>query len=145
MATVSEAIALWRGVDVQAMAEDSIIANSDALVDIQSQQMRLGLNSQGQKIGWYRSERYAVFKRDWGSIAPFRVPDLFLHGDFQGGLTVKYDGEKLVFTSTDVKTPKLVDMYGEEIFGLDDDSAEMLKEEVFTPDMARRIRKVVKL
>jgi hypothetical protein len=145
MANIAEVIALWQALDVEAIAGESLRDSQDAIVTMQAEQMRLGKKSTGEKIGWYGSNAYAQFKQLHGSIAPFRVPDLLLTGAFYGGLKVNLSGDKLEITSTDEKTPMLVKKYGEEIFGLMDDSREMLQEEVFAPDMVKRIRQAVRL
>jgi hypothetical protein len=145
MANIAEVIALWRALDVEAIAKESIHANQDAIVTMQAEQMRLGKKSTGDKIGYYRSVAYAQLKQSMGSIAPFRVPDLLLTGAFYGGLKVNLSGDKLELTSADEKTPMLVARYGEDIFGLGEDSKDMLREEVFAPDMVKRIKEAVKL
>lgn len=83
------------------------------------EQMRIGKNSKGGKIGRLHSEFYAKEKIDRGGLAPFGDVDLFYTGAFQSAMTLFTDGATYYeIGSTDSKEADLTAKYGQDIFGL---------------------------
>jgi hypothetical protein len=78
-------------------------------------------------------------------LPPFRVPDLHLTGAFYGGMKLDVSGDSFTITSTDGKTPELVEKYGEDIFGLSEEGAQLVKEEITMPAMRKKAREALKL
>lgn len=138
-------ISRLKAFDVRETAVEVIRENSDAIVAINQGQLSMGQKKDGRKVGWYRSEQYAQFKNSMNPLPPFRVPDLRLTGAFYGGMKLDISGDKFNITSTDSKTPELVEKYGEDIFGLSEESAQMAKEEVTMPAFRKRAREKLNL
>jgi len=58
----------------------------------------------------------------WNSKAPLGTPNLRLEGNFHEGFILPYKGDVFIFTSTDEKRDRLVDWYGEDLFGLSEEN-----------------------
>lgn len=115
-AVVNKWLAAFRKVDTY--FNRAIVENREEILDLNVAQLKQGKDSLGRFLEDYASEEYAQFKQAMGSQAPFGVADLILEGDFTEGFTLKKEGQVFRFDSTDEKRDKLVQMYGEEIFGL---------------------------
>jgi hypothetical protein len=85
----------------------------------QDQLLLEGIDADGKKLAPYRSENYAARKR---LLNPAGVTDLRLTGKFYAGFFVTVEDFPLIFGSTDSKTDKLIEKYGEKIFGLTEES-----------------------
>jgi len=96
--------------------------NEKPLVQLNRDQMQIGVNAEGKTIGAYRSVSYAKFKKEMGSKAPYRVPDLLLTGAFQRDMILEVDEKDYFITSTDDKTDSLIEKYSDKIFGIGPDS-----------------------
>ena len=92
------------------------------LADLNIEQRAVGLRSDGQIIGYLRSDNYAAEKKARGGRADEGLVDLTNDGDFNSGQFVKKQGKTLLFSSTDDKNSDLVKKYGEEIHGLSEES-----------------------
>jgi hypothetical protein len=114
----------------------AIIENREEILDLNVAQLKQGKDSLGRFLEEYASEDYAQFKQAMGSQAPFGVADLILEGDFTEGFVLRKEGREFRFDSTDEKRDKLVQMYGEEIFGLSAESQVNI-----TPDLAESFLK----
>ena len=75
----------------------------------------------------YAFDAYAEFKQAIGSKAPFGIADLILEGDFVGGFVLKVSGLEIRITSEDEKTGDLAAKYGQDIFGLMEDSYNVIR------------------
>lgn len=106
----------------------AIVENQEELLDLNIAQLESGKDSLGAFLDQYASDAYAKFKKFHGSQAPLGIPDLKLEGDFHSGFILKADGSEFIFTSTDEKKDRLVDKYGEDIFGLSEDSLSSIRE-----------------
>jgi hypothetical protein len=111
--------------------EDHIVAavkaNDKDIVELNREQMQIGQNAKGEKIGFLRSLSYAQAKIDQGGMAPFRVPDLLNTGAFQSRMFLEVQSDEYFIGSTDSKEPDLVDKYGK-IFGLVPEQQQAAKE-----------------
>lgn len=103
----------------------SLINSRDTYIDLQRKQMLAGLRSDGKPI--FRlstgsdeySPAYAKYK---GKKKPI---DLHDKGDFQAGIfLVSEDTQTFTVDSSDSKSGKLQEDYGEAIFTLDDENVE---------------------
>ena len=86
-----------------------------------------GVDKNGNKLQPYRSrgenyESYAAMKHRMNPKPGFGNPDLFLTGEFQHSMNLRVEGEVFEIDSTDTKTNKLREKYGDQIFGLTDES-----------------------
>lgn len=100
----------------------AVLDNEAELIDANTAQLEKGKDALGNFLDEYASDTYAHFKvAVKGSQAPLGVPNLRLEGDFYEGFVLRWDGGEAFITSTDYKTPKLVTMYGVNIFGVNFD------------------------
>lgn len=104
-----------------------VLDNETEILDANTSQLEQGKDAMGNFLENYLSEDYARFKQVLNSSPPFGVPDLYLEGNFVEGFVLRWEGNVFNITSTDWKTNKLVQMYGEDIFGLMDESLLELK------------------
>ena len=104
-----------------------VLDNETEILDANTSQLEQGKDALGNFLENYLSEDYARFKRTLSSLPPFGVPDLKLEGDFHEGFVLRWEGNAFFITSTDQKTDKLKQMFGEDIFGLMDESLLELK------------------
>src|SRR5690348_238105 len=81
------------------MLEESIQETESGFIDLNTQQMYEGKNSDGGEIGAYRSEVYAEMKNQMNSLPGFGVPDLKLTGAFYEGYSLRIQGGEIEETS----------------------------------------------
>lgn len=102
--------------------------NKEELADINVSQLDQGLLSTGKSITPKYSPNYAIAKG-------FETPNLKLTGDFHSGVFVERKGSRLLFDSSDDKTPDLEKKYTPDIFGIapqnEQLAADELDEDVF--------------
>lgn len=127
-AIVSKWLKAIRKANTITIFKRAIVENQEEILDLNVAQLRVGKDSFGEFLYEYASEEYAQMKQAMGSQAPFGKPDLILEGDFTEGFVLKYEsGGQFTITSTDDKTADLVAKYGDEIFGLTDESISEIK------------------
>ena len=117
-----------------AKADEAIRYSLPDMEDFNAEQMLSGIDADGNEIRpEYRSDDYAQFKQSINRRPAFGTPDLRLTGSFQSGLFAKYDGNNVVFGSTDSKASGLEAKYGSSIFGLTDENKEDVKNGIIFP------------
>lgn len=114
---------------------DAIDNNLATIADANVEQMTAGLNAEGGQLGLYRSEPYARFKKAIGSRSPFGVVDLKLSGDFHSGVFAQRRGDTITIFSRDSKTGDLVAKYGENTFGLTEQSRKGVANDQIIPEI----------
>lgn len=112
------------------------------ILDANTAQLEIGKDSLGELLYDYATDEYAQWKQSIGSKAPMGTPDLKVTGDFHSAFVIRYKSSEFEITSTDSKTGKLVDMYGEQIFGLNDDAKDKVLPD-FTETIIDEIRKMI--
>jgi hypothetical protein len=144
MATILQLIERIKKADTDNIIEETMEEAAPLITDRQKDQMLGGINSEGKKIGRYRSPAYAAMKSRMNPIPGFGIPDLRLTGDFYKGIYTEVRGDKIITDSVDEKTQDLADKYGEEIFGL---SKPVKKEAIkdIKPLFFKRIRNAIGL
>lgn len=115
----------------------AIVENREEILDLNVAQLEKGEDSLGALLDDYASDAYAQFKIAIGSKAPFGTPNLILEGDFTEGFVLKGDGLEFFITSTDEKKDRLRDKYGEDIFGLSEESLEILRPRILESFLIR--------
>jgi hypothetical protein len=101
---------------------DALLNNEDQIIDLNVDQLRRGLTSEGEPIEpEYATDEYAQLKKALGSKAPSGTPDLILEGDFTEAFYIEKRGDGILFDSRDEKTDKLDRKY-DDTFGLTDQS-----------------------
>jgi hypothetical protein len=103
---------------IQTIINRAIVENQEEILDLNTAQLEEGIDSEGNTLDEYAYDSYAKFKKSMGSKAPLGIPDLKLEGDFYAGFTLKKDDKDFLIISTDSKSHRLRDKYGENIFGL---------------------------
>lgn len=104
------------------------------LVDLQQLQLSEGQNPQGQTIGTY-SPATEEFAKQENPLQPKRAGDPYNFewtGKFFRGMNIKVGKNEAVFTSSDSKTPLLIQQYGQ-LFGLSDKHLEEAVREKILP------------
>lgn len=112
--------------DVDKLFKRAVEDNETEILDANTAQLSKGKDSLGAFLEDYASDSYAQLKKAMGSKAPLGTPDLYLEGDFYAGFVLKWTGSDFFITSTDQKKDRLKAKYGEDIFGLAQESIEEL-------------------
>lgn len=115
--------------------EDTLLRNKSEIEELQAEQMQLGLDSDGLFIGELRSPSYARIKKARGGIAPSGQVDLRNTGAFQKGIKARIANKAVFLDSNESKTPELTEKYSEEIFGLNEESIQKMKERFLIRDL----------
>jgi hypothetical protein len=106
------------GIVIECMLQYDI---EDELVQLNKNQLyELGENSKGVKLNKYRSKYYADMKANMRNGK--ELTDLFLSGNFQRHFFIVIEGDMYGISSTDSKTAKLIEKYGDDIFGFTEEN-----------------------
>ena len=106
-----------RSISPIGIVQDIVMSDGDLIVELQKEQLTQGKDATGEDIApSYYSDAYAEMKQELNSQPDFGTPDLRLTGDFHNGFYLDHD--TLQVTSSDAKTPSLIEKYGKNIFGL---------------------------
>lgn len=108
--------------NLQEIAENSIVETSPEYVQIQQEQLMKGLRSDGNntfRLSTGSDEYSPGYAKIKGKNKPI---DLYLTGAWQGGIHVSIDSTNIVVESSDSKNEKLQRIYGPEILGLNSES-----------------------
>ena len=121
--TIIEAYHNLRSISPIGIVRDIVVADGDIIVELQKDQMMRGKDATGEDIApSYRSDAYAEMKQRMNSQPDHGTPDLRLTGDFYNAFY--FDTDTLMVTSSDPKTPMLVEKYSNNgkspFFGLND-------------------------
>ena len=100
-----------------------------------------GTSSEETQLKEYASETYARMK---ASLNPKGVTDLKLTGDFHRSFVAITEKFPVLFSASNSKTDKLVTKYGENIFGLDEESKTILSKTI-QPDIVDHYRDIFQL
>lgn len=107
--------------------------------ELKIQELKRGDLPNGEAIGQYRSPGYAALKYSMNPMAGGDV-DLILTGAFSNSLFVVSKGDsKFIFDATDSKKASLVDKYGEDIMGLNQQAFEDLQRKDLKEQLKRKI------
>ncbi len=106
----------------------AIVEHQEDILDLNVAQLKVGKDALGNLLDRYESEIYDAFKKNvLGSQSPEMIPDLILEGDFTEGFVLRSSGDDFLTLSTDEKDDRLRAKYGEDIFGLSEDSLEIIR------------------
>lgn len=126
MTTILDMIDTLKTVDVEGDTAQAVAETHADYERMNAAQMLQGKGKDGKKIGTYRSMSYARMKAQMNTFLASIVPsnvDLKLTGAFHKGLTMKLSGQDISMTSTDSKADELEKKYGENIYGLNEETA----------------------
>ena len=136
MATIKDITDRVARLNLRAEVPNIIEETKGDLVEAQREQMLAGKRSDGKQIGEY-SQATIIIKIEKGQ--EWRYVTLFDQGDFQENILASVKGDRITWDSTDHKTAKLVDDYGEAIFGLNKDKMGEYTREVFQPTLKKYV------
>jgi len=120
MSIVIEQLKRAQKIDLDALGFKATAQHSNAIVDLNKAQMRLGLEEKGDISPKYRST-YLRKKQQLPTYMAGTKVDLYLSGMFQGQMYMMIGNNFAEITSKDYKTPDLLEKYGEGIFNLNED------------------------
>jgi len=119
-----------RKINVHGLALDNAKANSELINELIRQQLTMGENSDGARVGSYVSSRYADFKKRIGSQSPLGVPDLKLSGDLFKGLKTTFK-QDMFTTECSVSYSDIQEKrYSDKIYKMQDTNAEEVEYKV---------------
>lgn len=125
--TVREYYNKLRGVDLNFLKEEAVLQSKEEIINANREQLREGRSATGQMIRPTYSPAYLRRKSRMSSYrAPNGVPDLFLHGNFQGEMDVVVESGEFDIVSWDEKNAFLHTMY-DDLFGLTAESIEKVR------------------
>jgi hypothetical protein len=111
------------------LVTESVEETKETATKYNREQMMDGYDSTDEEIGGYASYEYEQMKQELNPFANGRV-DLKLTGAFHKAMNAKVNGNVLTIDSTDSKRNKLVEKYGEKIFGLNTKNQKRYKKDV---------------
>jgi len=136
---ISELAKNAKALDPLKLFAEAVQENGEYIIDLNTSQLSLGLDANNKPLFPYQSADYAELKIAMGSQAPKGTPNLYLEGNFYEGFITYFDNKDLFITSTDSKRGKLKQMYGDDIFGLTEQSKKDLKT-VLLPTFLTKIK-----
>lgn len=140
MATIDKLIRNARQIDMERTVSDTMHATQGELVDAQQEQMLGGKDSEGERIGKYKNKYYRRKKFNMNPLAGYGNVDLRLTGEFYRNIKIFWFSSSFFFESTDEKNDRLVEKYGEDVFGLNKKSRKGYVRDVLTPEGRRSIK-----
>ena len=109
-------------------------------------QLKKGFSKNLKKLKKYRDQEYAVYKNQKNPEPGLGNPDLNETGDFWRGFRLKVlNKNQYDILSTDSKNDMLVKKYGEDIFGMSDDSKEDFVKNIYRDKLKIKVNQVLKL
>ena len=145
MATIADIRKRFNALDLIEEAGAAIDQTRDQLIEKQKDQLLHGFNSKGERIGKYKSAKYARVKNQMNPLAGLGNVDLKVKGDYHGGLFVDVRTDSYVVESGDEKSGDLEKKYGKKTLGLNKDSLEEYVPNDLQPVFIKNIRKKLKL
>jgi hypothetical protein len=120
MRTLTNMVNSLKQLNTSEVITQTLEENSQKLVQANQHQLLSSLTAKGNAI----TPEYSLTNQ---KKKGFKNPNLLDTGKFQREITATVKGKEVEFTSTDYKTEKLTTKYGEDIFGLTDESKTSLK------------------
>jgi hypothetical protein len=118
MATIAEIYNSFQAFDLDDAVFRAMDASSEGLTELNKEQLLSGQNANGDRVGQYRNELYAIEKNRMNPKAGFGNVDLRLTGDFFNRMNTNVLSNSTVTSSNDDKAAELEKKYGEDIYGL---------------------------
>jgi hypothetical protein len=122
------------------LVNEELIKEEQTLKTLKRQDFEEGdIYGNGRKYT-YQSQEYSVFKQSINPLAGGKV-DLILTGSFVESMyLLKPKQGKYLFGNTDKKRNILKEMYGDNIFGLNQNVFNKYQKEIITPRFIRKIK-----
>lgn len=118
MATILSLLKRFEAIDTDKICVETMEESTGAIAEKNKEQLFSGENAEGSEIKPGYTPFTIAIKQSKGQ--PTDRVTLRDTGSFYQGIYVNVQNEQIVSGSTDVKTLKLLDKYGNEIFGLND-------------------------
>jgi hypothetical protein len=140
MQTIESLYETIQSLDTDTICEASVKNTSDAIADLNAEQLFHGLSSKEKNLKSYRNEEYAEEKNRMNPLPGFGNPDLYYTGNFYKGIKATVDGSQFTITSSDEKTPMLTKKYGDKIiFGLGEKYSGEYIREFLNPEFKKQM------
>lgn len=138
MATIDELIDKWERYDVLSTVRQAIVNTKEQLLETQRLQMLEGLNAEGDKIGKYKNQKYAIKKFDLNPVPGLGTPDLRLTGQWQGEIDAEIGSDTVTIKAPEnEKTPRLIELFGLRILGLNEESSIVYSVQYLKPEFIK--------
>ena len=134
-----------RRFDARTKSAKLFIIKADEVVKLNREQMLEGIKKTGEKIGTYKSARYAARKAELNPKAGKGNVDLKFTGRFQKAMKTEIKGGNIDIASTDKKAGKLISKYGTDIYGLTKANWQIWLDKYFMPDFWIELQKATGL
>ena len=138
--TIQAKFEKWKSLDLLDKAMETVIELKEEFVRANKAQMYRGQNKLGKNMNPYKYDSYARYKNGINGTPPMGIRDNYLTGDFYSGFELKQVGKtSYEITSVDDKTSILEKWAGGDIFGLNSQSKDEIKDE-FQVSLIKRIK-----
>lgn len=131
---------------LQQIADEQIQKEKETIKGLKEQDFLEGdIYGDGKTLVSYRSRNYEIFKSKINPLAGGAV-DLIVTGQFVNAMVLpKGNNGKYIFGNTDKKRNILVEMYGENIFGLNQSVFSKFQKDIIAPRFIRNIKQTAKI
>ena len=132
--------------NLQKIADEEIQKESETIKGLKEQDFLEGdIYGDGKTLVSYRSRNYEIFKSKTNPIAGGAV-DLIVTGQFVRAMVLpKGKDGKYIFGNTDKKRNILVEMYGNNIFGLNQNVFSKFQKDIILPRFIRNLKQTAKI
>lgn len=140
--TVAGLFRKYSKIDIRQEAVDTMREQESEIVSLnRSQLYNHGFNADQEKLIEYASQKYARAKNLLNPGPGYGNPDLKLKGNFQRKFFLSVNRGRMEFEidSKDIKSGKLKEKYGDNIFGLSTPSKEIYTRDYFIKRLIQRI------
>ena len=130
-------------IDVRQATNEVIDETADVLSEANRQQMKEGVNSEGEIIRWQKDSHYpytpAYARKKAKAGLQILVVDLKFEGGFHNALKTSRKDSSIQFDAPTPITEFLEENYTPKIFGLNDEKTAKYTEETFLPAFKEKI------
>jgi hypothetical protein len=120
----------------ESFARQIVKDSPEQVEDYNLDQLQKGVDAEGEKITPPYTPYTKAAKRAKGQ--PTDRVTLFDEGDFYRSIQARIDNAGFTLDATDIKTPELIDKYGDMILGLNQNSVDLLIDELILPELLKR-------
>jgi len=141
MTTIADMYRRFKSINLRQQVPILIEQDADTVTDLNKEQLyERSVDKNGAPLRLYGSVGYSLDKNRINPRPGFGRPDLYLTGAFYRGFNIRVTRNALTITSSDSKTSMLTKKYGQDIFGLDQQSRDK-----FRPRLQNNIVKYIRL
>jgi hypothetical protein len=134
-----------KSIDIEKMIDEILNELMPEILDLNTDQLSKGQLKDGDLLEKYKSDSYYEFKLSLGTYkAPDGVADLFVDGDFYNGFTGIIKSDIIEIKSTDSKANDLESNYSSDIYGLNENNIQYIRNEII-PRVQNKLRSKIKI